>query len=61
MGTDRPVHMGGNSPTEECEITPEMIEAGLDELYSHDITEPRRAEMREAVRAVFAAMCAARA
>jgi hypothetical protein len=43
---------------EEIDITSRMIEAGVEELYSHDITEPKREEMREAVRAVFSAMCA---
>ena len=48
----------GDRPTltDEIEITPEMIEAGLSELWNHDITEPRESEMREAVRAVYFAM-----
>lgn len=41
---------------DEIEITPEMIEAGLDELYNHDITEPRKDDMRLAVRSVYSAM-----
>jgi hypothetical protein len=43
----------------EIEITPEMIEAGLDELWNHSITEPTEREMRAAVKAVFLAMIAA--
>jgi len=39
------------------EITPEMIEAGVSALYGFSITEPTEAEMREAVAAVFRAMC----
>ena len=41
------------------ELTPEMIDAGVEELYSHDITEPRLDEMREAVAAVYRVMVAA--
>ena len=38
------------------EITPEMIEAGLNSLYEFHISEPDRDELREAVAAVFRAM-----
>lgn len=41
---------------EEIEVTPEMIEAGVDELYRHDILEPKRVEMKVAVSEVFRAM-----
>lgn len=47
--------------SDEIEITPEMIEAGLAELWNHDITEPREDEMREAVRSVYSAMHKSRA
>lgn len=40
----------------EIEITPEMIEAGMEELFRHDIQEPCEDEMREAVAAVFRVM-----
>ena len=45
----------------EVEITPEMIEAGLECLWGFPVTEPTEGEMREAVKAVFIAMLAARA
>lgn len=40
----------------EIEVTPEMIEAGLEKLYEFDITCPVDAEMRLAVAAVFVEM-----
>lgn len=40
----------------EIEVTPAMIEAGVDTLYRFDITEPVRPDMDEAVKAVFLAM-----
>jgi hypothetical protein len=43
----------------QIEITPEMIEAGLNRLYEFHITEPDSDEMRDAVAAVFRAMTAA--
>ena len=46
--------------SDAIKITPEMIEAGLTELWTHPITEPTEAEMREAVASVFRAMIAAR-
>ena len=48
---------GAGAPEAEIEITPEMIEAGLEALYSFPITEPFESEMREAVAAVYRAMC----
>jgi hypothetical protein len=53
----------GDRPAEELdkvEITPEMIEAGLAELYRHDITVPFRAEMMVAVKQVYRSMCSVR-
>jgi hypothetical protein len=42
---------------DEIEITSEMIEAGLRELYYHPITsEPTEDEMRVAVTSVFRVM-----
>ena len=49
IASDRPAHG-------EIVITPEMIEAGLDALYSFPITEPFESEMRDAVAAVYRAM-----
>lgn len=54
---DRPTR--ASVKIEDLEITPTMIEAGLECLYGFDITEPRRSEMREAVKAVFIAMLGA--
>lgn len=48
---DRPA-----TPADEIEITPEMIEAGLEALYGFPITEPTEAEMRVAVAEVFRTM-----
>ena len=47
-----------NCSDTEIEITPEMIEAGVEELYCHDITEPRKDEMCEAVANVYRVMAA---
>ena len=41
---------------DEIEITPEMIEAGVEKLFEFDIQQPFRAEMRDAVAAVFREM-----
>ncbi len=45
----------------EAEITPEMIEAGMDEFYGHPIAadEPTIDEVREAIVATFRAMALA--
>lgn len=59
MIPDRP------APTDEIEITPAMIEAGVDELMGHDIymssdlTGPSMDNWREAVRDCFLAMARA--
>ena len=45
---------------EEIEVTPEMIEAGLEALYCFPITEPDDASMKKAVVAVFSAMLSVR-
>lgn len=37
----------------EIEVTLEMIEAGVEELYRHPIMEPDDETMAEAVRSVF--------
>jgi hypothetical protein len=42
-------------------ITPEMIEAGLAELYCHDISLPVEEEMKLAVKRVFLVMLSLRA
>jgi hypothetical protein len=44
----------------ETEITPEMVEAGLEELWAHPITEPTEAEMRIAVTCVVRAALSSR-
>ena len=54
--SDRAAPAGGVPATDEIEITSEMIEAGVDELYCFDITEPRLNEMRIAVAAIFRRM-----
>lgn len=41
---------------EEIEITPEMIEAGVDELYCFDMQRQDDDEMREAIASVFNVM-----
>lgn len=40
----------------EIEITPEMIEAGIDELAKFDVFPPIRSELRPAIRRVFLEM-----
>lgn len=40
----------------DSEVTPAMVDAGLDKLYEFDITEPLETEMRKAVAAVYLAM-----
>ena len=47
---------GGEAGAPEIEISPEMIEAGVDVLFSFPITDPSESEMRMAVGAVFVAM-----
>ena len=45
---------------EEIEITPKMLEAGYEELRSHDfIASPSEVVWKEAIRAVYRAMYAA--
>jgi len=39
------------------EITPEMVEAGIDELFKFDFVPPIRSELRPAIRRVVAEMC----
>jgi hypothetical protein len=65
MLPDSPVGIEDDSrlagaPVNEIEITPEMIEAGLGALYGFPITEPFESDMREAVAAVYRAMCSIR-
>jgi hypothetical protein len=55
-GIDRPAR-----ENQEIEVTPEMIEAGLDEIWNHPIMEPTESELRVAVEGVFRAMIRARA
>ena len=43
-------------PVLEIEITPEMIEAGEEELYQHLTLEPGSGDVRECVRAAFETM-----
>ena len=40
----------------EIEVTPEMIEVGVEELYCHDIMEPTDEAMKKAVSAVYRVM-----
>jgi hypothetical protein len=40
----------------EIEVTPEMVEAGLEELYKFPIIDPWEDQLREAVTRVFLAM-----
>lgn len=42
--------------SDDIQVTPEMIEAGMEELFCHDIQEPYEDEMRKAVAAVFRVM-----
>lgn len=44
----------------EVEVTPEMIEAGLDEFYSHGLNEQSPADLGPALRRVFQRMLEAR-
>jgi hypothetical protein len=55
VGTEDDSRSAG-APANEIEITPEMIEAGLNALYGFPITEPFESEMREAVVSVYKAM-----
>ena len=45
---------------DDVEITPEMIEAGMEEFYCHPIIadEPTREEVREAILATYKAIAA---
>lgn len=45
---------------EEIEVTPEMIDAGLTEIWRHPITEPDRDVLWEAVSCVLRAALRAR-
>ena len=45
-----------NADVSEIEITPEMIETGVSELYCHPIMEPTDDVLAEAVKAVFCRM-----
>jgi len=47
---------GAAGPEHEIEVTPAMIEAGVNELFGFSITEPSELEMREAVKAVYTIM-----
>lgn len=38
------------------EITPAMIEAGLDILWEYDLGEPKKPELREAICRIYLAM-----
>ena len=40
----------------DIEITPEMIEAGVDEIYQHLVLEPGCGDARECALAVFKVM-----
>lgn len=44
--------------TDEIEVTPEMIEAGVERLYCFPITEPDEDSMRAAVAEVYRVMVA---
>jgi hypothetical protein len=45
--------------TEEIEITPEMIEAGMNVVWKTDIMDPREPELRAMVRNIFTSMLSA--
>ena len=49
-----------NADVSEIEVTPEMIKAGVDELYGHPIMEPNDEVLAEAVKAVYCRMLEAR-
>jgi hypothetical protein len=51
---------GRRLETEDVEVTPEMIEAGLDAYYERDPEGRGEATLREAIKAVFRAMLAER-
>lgn len=41
---------------EEIEVTPEMIEAGVDAYHGHSVTDQDRGNLREVVLEVYLAM-----
>jgi hypothetical protein len=49
---DRPTHKA----EDEIEVTPAMIEAGVDVFYDYDMLGPGNEELRDAVRKCFLAM-----
>jgi hypothetical protein len=53
---DRPTRPEAEPSGMEIEITPAMIEAGRETLYTFDIMHPVESEMSDAVRAVFLSM-----
>ena len=46
----------GPATEPEIEVTPEIIEAGVEKLYEFDLHEPFRDELRKGVVAVFLEM-----
>jgi hypothetical protein len=44
------------APANEIEITPEMIEVGVEAFYKHDLNDPEIYDVEGVVRAVFLAM-----
>lgn len=53
----------GDRPADELDeikVTPEMIEAGVEELWLHDITEPTEGGLAIAVDSVFRVMLSRR-
>lgn len=49
--TDRPAHT-----EDEIEVTPEMIEAGIDAMWEYDLADFNRKEWAAAMKAGFRAM-----
>lgn len=49
--TDRPAHT-----EDEIEVTPEMIEAGIDEMWGYDLDTFKRDEWRQAIKYAFIRM-----
>lgn len=52
---DRPAH-----DEDEIEVTPEMIEAGIEAMWRHDVYEFNRDDWRDAVREAFRVMASLR-
>jgi hypothetical protein len=58
--SDRPAQPGPERPETEIEVTPEMIDAGINILWGFPLDCPTEAEMKRAVKEVFLAMYSTR-